>query len=371
MKPVQPAGGASVGLAQAGLGLLLASLGPYVLLLADELHRPRQQLAWLPSTFGAGLILVAAVGLLAREARAALVLRVAAATLAAGATAAALARSMPLAATGALLIGVGGAGVVLATPSLLRGPGAAGRLARVTGASSAAGIAAPLLIAAVEKAGPHGRLALLAPVPALVVVALWPVAPPRTVPGPPGHRAPRRQLWAGWLCVVLAVSAEFCFTFWGAARLRDAGAPPATAAALSVAFPLGMAAGRLAVGRTAQRPWAVAGACLTALTGTAIVCATDAVWSTAAGLGVAGFGTAMLYPIHLARLAATPHLSAGRSAALGALASGTAITTAPLLLAAVSTAVGLRIAFVLPSLLLAALLLLSSRARTTGPVPEA
>lgn len=362
-----PVGELSTGLAQACLGFLLVGLGPYVLVLADELHRPRQQLAWLSSTFGGGLILVAAVGLLTRGTRAGLVLRISAVTLAAGATSAAVARSLPFAATGALLIGIGGAGIVLATPALLRGSAATAALARVTGASSAAGITAPLLIAMVEKTGLHGRLALLAPVPALVVVALRPIAVPPDTASPPdtAPHPPLRQLAAGWLCVVLAVSAEFCFTFWGAARLRDAGAASAVAAALSVAFPVGMAAGRLAVARNAGRTQTVVIACLTAITGAVIVCLGHAVWAIVAGLALAGLGISVLYPVNLARLTAAPYLSASRSAALGALASGTAITTAPPLLAAIASAVSLRVGFLLPGLLLAVLLLLSRSPKST------
>ncbi|GAA4212300.1 hypothetical protein [Actinocatenispora rupis] len=354
-----------VGVAQASLGFLLASLGPYVLVLADELHRPRQELGWLSSTFGGGLVLVAVAGLLTHGRHPYRVLRAASAALAVGATCAALAGSVPLAAVGALLIGVGGAGIVLATPALLRGSGAAARLARVTGASSAAGIAAPVLVAAVERGGPHGGLALLVPVPFLVLVAVWPVAR-RSAPveAPPRSARPqRRQVAARWWCIVLAVSAEFCFTIWGAARLQDTGVSAATAAALSVAFPAGMAAGRLAASRLARSPHTVAAACLTAGTGTAMVCLPQAVLAVAAGLALAGLGIAVLYPVSLARLTETPQLSAGRSAALGALGSGTAVVTAPLVLAVVGAAVSLRVGFVLPAVLLAVLLVLSRRTR--------
>lgn len=170
---------------------------------------------------------------------------------------------------------------------------------------------------------------------------------------------------SGWLCIVLAVASEFCFTIWGAARLRDSGASATTAAALSAAFLVGMAAGRLAAPRVAARPATVPVACLTAIAGTGIVCLAQDPWPVAVGLAVAGLGIAVLYPITLARLTAAPGLSPSRSAALGALASGTAIIAAPSLLAVVGSAVSLRVGFVLPGVLLVMLLALSRTHRSS------
>ncbi len=282
-------------LAHASLGFLLASLGPYVLLLAAELHRPPEQLAWLPSTFGAGLIVVAVLGSVLTRAGAGTVLRIAALAVALGATIAAATPLLPAAATAALLIGVGCAAIVLATPALLRGPTAAARLIRVTAAASSAGIAAPLLIAAAERSGLHGRLMLLAPLPALLVLAVRrpfpPPAPP--LPAPAGTRVSTRAVATRWVRIVLAVSSEFCFIVWGAARVRDAGASVAAAAALSSAFPIGMAIGRLAGPRLVARDPAARAACLTAIAGTGIVCALPGPWPVAAGLGLAGHRRAL------------------------------------------------------------------------------
>jgi hypothetical protein len=70
-------------------------------------------------------------------------------------------------------------------------------------------------------------------------------------------------------------------------------------------------------------------------------------------------GVAPLYPITIAALVATPGLSPARLAALGALASGTAILVAPTALAALATVVDLRTAFLIPLPLLVMLFAIS------------
>jgi len=98
-------------------------------------------------------------------------------------------------------------------------------------------------------------------------------------------------------------------------------------------------------------------------TGTLLVVLVDA-WPVV-GLGqlLAGLGLATLYPILLARLMHTPGLRPEFGASLGALASGTAITVAPAVLALLATVVDLRIAFLLPLPILIGTLLLYGRPR--------
>ena len=162
---------------------------------------------------------------------------------------------------------------------------------------------------------------------------------------------------AGW--AVLAVSSEFCFLIWGVARVRDAGVSVAEAAALSSAFPIGMALGRLVGPWLIARGHSMIAGCLTAMAGTGAFCTFQDRWPVTGGLAIAGLGIAVLYPVTLARLVGTPGLPARHSASLGALASGTAILTAPALLGAANSAVSLRVAFLFPILLLAALLAMS------------
>jgi hypothetical protein len=344
-----------VGLAMGSLGFLLAGFGPYLLLLGGELHRSSAGLVWLSSAFGVGLLVVAATGPVLMRAGAGVVLRVAALTVAVGAASMAATPLLAVAGTGALLVGFGGAALVLVTPALIRGRTAAARLTRVNGVSSVAGILGPVSIGALEHAGVHGRLALLAPLPALVLLASW-----RRVPAPPadqpsGGRPGGVRVAVAWARVVLAVSGEFCFLVWGAARIRDVGVSGAAAAALSAAFTVGMAVGRLLGPRLAGHPLVVPGGALTAMVGTGLGALGGNPWTVTAGLGVAGLGIAVLYPVTLARLAATPGLAARHSAALGASASGTAILAAPAVLAVLGDLLTLRVAFLLPIPLLALL----------------
>jgi hypothetical protein len=74
------------------------------------------------------------------------------------------------------------------------------------------------------------------------------------------------------------------------------------------------------------------------------------------GLVVAGLGTAAFYPVTLARLVQVPGMSVVRGPAFGALASGTAILVAPVVLAALGAALDLRAAYLLAVLPLAAAL---------------
>jgi hypothetical protein len=147
------------------------------------------------------------------------------------------------------------------------------------------------------------------------------------------------------------------------ARIHDTGTSLAQAAALSSAFPVGMALGRL-IGPLLVAPTdPVLTGCLMGIAGTGCFIAFQDRWALTVGLGLAGLGIAVLYPLTLARLAATPTLSARHSASLGALASGTAILLAPTALAASTSVLSLRVAFLLPAVLLATLLTL---ARTSG-----
>ncbi|MFC4062008.1 hypothetical protein ACFOWE_27215, partial [Planomonospora corallina] len=178
------------------------------------------------------------------------------------------------------------------------------------------------------------------------------VAIPAGVPGSredewDGHGSPVGWRAAGaWAAIVVGVSMEFCFTIWGTARLQGTGLAAGTAAAAATAFLVGMAAGRLLAPRLIGRgiPIVPLG-CGLATAGTLAVALTDAPVPVAAGLVVAGLGIAPFYPVTLARLVQVPGLTAARSAAYGALASGTAILAAPALLAVLGNVLDLRTAF--------------------------
>ncbi|MEV0200982.1 hypothetical protein AB0H81_31750, partial [Nonomuraea sp. NPDC050691] len=285
------------------------------------------------------------------------------------------------------------------------------RLARANAAASVSALLGPLAIGALDALAVNGRLALLLAVPPLLFLAAdtWRGAPAdEDAPGeanahgqpadhlpeahgagsprqphehqdrthqprglqdsahqPRGRRAggggrPASGRWrvaARWAAIVVGVSMEFCFTIWATARLQATGLPAGAAAATATAFLVGMAAGRLVAPRLIARdlpvvPWG----CGVAGAGTLAVALTDAPLPVAAGLVVAGVGIAPFYPVTLARLMQAPGLAAARSAAYGALASGTAILAAPALLAALGAALDLRTAYLVTVLPLAAVL---------------
>jgi hypothetical protein len=171
---------------------------------------------------------------------------------------------------------------------------------------------------------------------------------------------------AGWPRVVLSVSVEFCFVVWAVARLVAAGLPTATAALLGSAFPIGMAVGR-AIGPLRVRSWSpVVPSGALAAAGTLLVSLFDSPGVVALGLVVAGLGVAPLYPVTLAALVATPGLSPARLAAIGALASGTAILVAPAALALVARVVEIRTAYLVTLPLIAVLFVLSRRVTASG-----
>jgi MFS family permease len=341
--------GFTVGLGMANVGFYAASIGVVLVILANDLGLPVEQLAWFGSAFGYGLIVIAFVGPFALRLGPNRVLATAAAVLGAGSLLLALSFTPVVAYAGGVLQGLGAAGIVLVAPGLLRGPEAEAKLTTVNAAASIAGVCAPLLLGAATVLGVGGRVPLLLQAAAMVVLAIAairmrPIAPPAEV-HPETVVLVKRGAARRWLAIVCAVSVEFCFIVWGAARLVQTGLNAGMAALVAAAFQVGMASGRVVGSRMIARlPMVLVGASLTAV-GTLMVVL--APWWPVVGLGqlVAGFGLATLYPITLARLMATPGLRPELGASMGALASGTAITLAPMLLAAVAGGTGLQLAF--------------------------
>lgn len=353
--------GRVVAFAQTGLGFLVSSFGPYLAGIAVELDRPRGELVWLTMMFGAGLVLTAVLGPSLLHAGAGRVMRAAGAVIAVGAVAMAVTPNLWIAGPGSVLVGLGCAAIALATPSLLRGPGAAKRIAIAVGLASAAGVLAPLAFGALETAGIAGRWAILAAVPVALAAALH-----RTVHGTAEESAERGRVPVGpaalgWLRIVLSVACEFCFVVWGVARLVDTGVALGTASALGASFGIGMAAGRFIGPRFVDRSWAVGAAVAVTAAGTVVVYLGQDPVTVTAGIALASLGIAPLYPIMLASLVNTPDLTSRHSASIGSLASGTAILSAPAILGWLDGEIGLREAFLLPIPLLVVLLLLAKR----------
>ena len=375
-----------IGIALSAMGFVLAGLGACVAILARDLDEPIGRLALMSSGFAVGLLLVAVIGpRMLKIWPMPTVLGLGSVVCAVGAVLIAVAPAYSVAIAGGLLVGLGGALLVLVAPLMLNGPTAAARLSRVNAVASGTGILAPLAIGTLDGLGPSGRYAMLAAAPPLLLLAVLTrrTRPPQTtaargagdVPvlidsapavglGGKWRRVGRRvvmDVGAGWLRVVLAVSVEFCFVVWAVARLVASGLPTAAAALLGSAFPIGMAVGR-AIGPIRYRGWSpVFPSGALAACGTLLVSLFDAPAVVALGLVVAGLGVAPLYPVTLAALVATPGLSSARLAAVGAMASGTAILVAPALLAVLARVVDLRTAYLVTLPLIAVLFLLSRR----------
>jgi hypothetical protein len=366
-----------IAVALSAMGFLLTGIGACVAVLARDLDEPAGRLALLPSAFAVGLLVIAAVGpRLLRFLSITTVLAIGSVFCAFGGVLLALAPTYVVAIAGGLCIGLGGALLVLVAPLMLDGPTAAARLSRVNAVASATGILAPITIGGVDSLGHTGRLALLAAVPPLLVLAAVAGRQARTAPKLPAAVVPEQRrststgpvavaVALGWLRVVLAVGVEFCFVVWAVARLLATGLPLATAALLGSAFPIGMAVGR-AIGPIHWRNWSpIVPAGLLAIVGTLLVSLVDTPATVTIGLVIAGTGVAPLYPVTLAALVATPGLNPTRLSAIGALASGTAILTTPAALAGLARVVDLRIAYLIAIPLIVLLFALSWRSRVT------
>jgi MFS family permease len=348
------------------MGFLLNGLGAVLVPLQKDLDTTRDEVAFYPTLFAVGLLLVGMVGgrMVDRFGRA-VVLRLSIGGLLAGE----LLLGVPertLTLLGALAMGVGGALLIQLTPALLsalhpHAPAAA--VGEANGLASAASTLAPLAVGGALSAGLGWRLGYLAaPMVVLVLVAAiaW------RVPLPPAERhdvTVRSDRPAGllgpWLEILLAVSVEFCMVFWAASAFIDwHHASSGLAPAMASLYLVGMAVGRsLAVPIVARVPdeRTLMLAC-TAIAGVGFAVFWSAPTLPVCGLGLAvtGLGVALLYPTTVSRtLAAWPH-APDRAAARAALASGLAIGGTPFLLARLADGFGLRTAYlIVPGLLLA------------------
>jgi MFS family permease len=348
------------------LGFLLNGMGAVLAPLQKDLGVDRAQVAFYPTLFAAGLLVVGLTGapLVSRVGRAVTLRASIAGMIAGGLLLATPVRLLTLA--GALLLGIGGALLIQLIPALLgalhpHAPAAA--VGEANGLASAASVLAPLAVAGALAAGLGWRAGyLVAPVVLLAIVALlaWNVAmPDAPLPHDDTPTGSRAALIGPWIEVLLAVSVEFCMVFWAASAVGDwhhasAGLAPAIAAL----FLVGMATGRSLAVPVSRR---VRGHRTLLLTCTAVAAAGFALFWTAptlplagVGLAVAGLGVALLYPTTVSRtVAAWPH-APDKAAARAAMASGVAIGGAPFLLARLSDTVSLRTAYlIVPALLIA------------------
>ncbi|MEU6034826.1 MFS transporter [Actinomadura sp. NPDC047616] len=348
------------------LGYVLAGLGAILPELRAERDLPRGEAALYPSGFALGLVVVGLVGPRLVRRLGAAALPVCLAALAGGCALLAFGGGRVDGGAGAVLLGLGGAGLVQIVPAELRAAHADGgtvAIGEANAVSSAASVLAPLVIGFVLGQGLGWRAGFLVPpvaVAAVLLVVLVPGRAPAVVP-PDGDagagRAPRafRTLWVD---LVLAVAVEFCVLFWAADFLHTGkGLPSGGAAVASTGFVLGMAVGRALVARAIRLAGddlrLLCSATALATVGFAVFWAVPAAFAAVGGLFVTGLGVALLYPVTLGQaLAAWPERPV-RAAARCALASGVAVGAGPPLLGSLADLSGMRAAFLLaPTLLL-------------------
>lgn len=368
----------------ASVGYYVASMGAVVAILAHEFSVPPESLSWVGSTYGAGLLVVAAAGpwLLRRGPRPPLV----GSTIAflVGTLLVALPANLVLIFVGTALQSIAGSVMILLAPVILATDTDV-RLTRANAIASLVGITASPFIGVIAATGISGRLGVLVLVP-LLGWLLWMIlapgsshaepetvaAPAATEPAEPADRPDRARpgtVARRWVAIVMAVSVEFCYVVWGVTRLQATGIPTSFAAILGITFSVGMTTGRFAGSWIIRHLPAVPFGASIAAAGTLLVAFTNTWPTVAAGLVIAGIGVATLYPVTLTQLMSVPGLAQSHGASLGALASGTAIVVAPIALASLSGFIDLRLAFLIPIPLLVVLVVLHGRPARTPRKP--
>jgi len=363
------------------MAFLLNGLGAVLAPLQKDLHVNRGDVAFYPSLFAAGLIVVGLAGgpFVGRIGRAP-ALRLAIATMMfGGLLIAAPAHIATL--LGALLLGLGAAVMIQVVPAVLaaahpKAPTAA--IGEANGLASAASILAPLAVSAALAAGFGWRVGYLVipmVVLAAITVPIWRIS----IPDAPAAdeqiaSGPSAPMLGRWVDLLLSVSVEFCMIFWAAsAFIAWDQASPSQAPALASLFLVGMAVARVMsariIGRLPDPRILVLVCAAVAAAGFALFWAAPNVWLAAAGLLATGLGIALLYPTTISRVIAAWPQAPDRSAAVAALGSGIAIGGAPFLLAQISDRTGLRTAFVIVPILLLVLAVRAGRSASSSVQP--
>jgi MFS family permease len=287
-----------------------------------------------------------------------------------------LAPSLPFSLTGAFLMGLGGGlvgtdvNIRFNRPSSVetrRLIGQANALSMVTAA------AAPVVIG-LAVAGLHAwKVALLLPLAAIIALT---VLRPRAAEARSSVRPPRTRLpaayWFAWVLLVLCVSIEFSFVFWGSTIVgKRTGVSTADATLLASLFVVGMFAGRAAIGRglgagRASRGILAVGLCVV-LVGSGLVWVSTVPILSGLGLLLGGLGTSPCWPVGLTAALQSAPKAPVSAAARSTLASGVAVLLAPSALGLASDTVGVVGAW--PIIIAIAVAALGVLAVTPRPAP--
>lgn len=348
---------------------LLSGLGPLMPSLREELGLSYTVASLHFSAFAAGMIGAGLIGerVVGRWGRKA-TFWAGAVGLTIGAVGLCLARQPVLTMASVLVMGGIGSLTLVLIPAILADRHGARRAIAIVEAnilSAATGAMAGVLIGLAEWSSIGWRGALLLSLMApLALVRRYRSVPlegakRRTETGKAGASRLPVAYWAYWATVVLSVGVEFSLIFWGADFLGEAGLSESAAATTVSLFLWGMVAGRMAGRQTARK---VAAARLLPLAlavsgaGFLVFWLAPVAFVAVAGLFVAGFGVANLYPLTVSLALGTASDRSDEAGARLSLASGTAILVAPFLLGALADAIGIRAAYtVVPVFLVSAL----------------
>jgi fucose permease len=229
------------------------------------------------------------------------------------------------------------------------------------GASISAGLA-PVFVGLFQRLGFGWRGALVL---AVLVLALIGARFLRlTIPGArqgsthsgPSIRGLPLSFWAYWVVLVLCVSVEWCLVFWGADFLENTlGMSKVNAATTMSIFFLAMVLGRLA-GSRLSRGMSSATLLLFALSislaGFPVFWLARLAPLNIAGLFVAGFGVANLFPLTLSVAVGLDPQQSDMASARISLGAGLAILIAPLALGWTADQVDIQNAYGIVALLL-------------------
>jgi MFS family permease len=285
-----------------------------------------------------------------------------------------LAPSLPVSLAGAFLMGLGGSYLSIHI-NVRMGSGGASKarrmLSQINAVSMVTAASAPVVLGLAASVLHAWRVALIVPVAAFVVLT---IIRPRGSDTRNQVRTPHATLpgayWFAWLLLVLGVSIEFSFVFWGSTMVaRQTGLAGADASILASLFVAGMFVGRAAIGRGlgAGRPARsiIAAGLVVVLAGSGIVWVSTLPVLSAIGLFLGGLGTSGIWPVGLSVALQIAPRAQLQAAARASLASGFAVLLAPSALGLAADYVGVAGAWtIIPGLAVAALAVLAVTPRS-------
>jgi MFS family permease len=297
----------------------------------------------------------------------------------AGVAAIALAPALAVSLTGALILGL--AGGTLGTQvnvNLSRSDSATSRrlLSQANAVSMVTAGAAPVVMGLAIQTVGMWRLAMFVPVAAGLVLS---AVRPRHEEKRAAARMPRGRLpvpyWFAWLFILVSVSIEFSFVFWGSTIVaRQTGTTDADATLLASLFVAGMFIGRALLGRglgASGNPRIIlAAGLLIVLAGAGLVRVSTLPLLSGLGLFIGGIGTSGLFPIGMALAMDRAGRARFEAAARATLAAGLAVLFAPSALGLASDAVGVANAWPIIMLMATAGLVVLALTPRAGEGPE-